>query len=264
MEEECDVLNTFAIVATNHYINYAATLISDLEKVGFGHDTEVIIFTDNPRKELESKCLHVKQIRIPSLIWPDITLFRFHIISKFKEQIRGRYFVWIDADMRIVKKFNPIEFLLGNEICLSRHPGYSISFNSFMQLWRKGKLRTGLARLRIILKHKLSDQGWEINKESAAYVPLWKRKVYVQGGFWISERSAGIKMASTISESIETDLLRSHVPIYHDETYLNWFYVNHKVGLMPFGFVGVPEYEWLTEVSFVDCVDKDKVNLNLS
>lgn len=248
---------TFFFLATSIYYDFFKDAILDLEKAGFANEIEVVVLTDRNTNFVHSPQFKIWHIFVEDEPWPDITLLRFSKLIKFNHWIRGEYVVWSDADMKFKKKFDAESVLDRNEICLSRHPGFSISLTKISKNRNINFLGMVFKRIQINLKHKFSLQGWECNLNSKAYVPWYQRRVYVQGGFWIAKRDSAVKMANTIQNLIKWDLLQNHIPVYHDESYLNFYFAKHKTGLLPRDFVGVSTYWWQESNKFhVECVEK--------
>lgn len=248
------------IVATNHYYELARDLLVDIETKWSLENSEVFIFTNQKFNLINSNRIEIRHIAIGDEPWPDITLFRFQKLINFAHLIRGNYVIWSDADMRLVRSFEPKKLLKHYEIALSRHPGFSFGWHQLCRRRNIVELAKMFHRLKVIWMHRFNPQGWELSKLSAAYVPLRKRKTYVQGGFWIAKKEAAIKMSNSINEQIEQDLYKDYIPFYHDETYLNWYFAFHNCGLLPRDFVIVENYYWQNVKSgYVVCVDKGNI-----
>lgn len=249
------------MIATGDYYRYALDLVKDIENHFNENRVQILIFTDIKVDLYFSKTHQLDHILINPEPWPEITLFRFDKVLQFKEIIQGQYLVWTDADMRLLRKFDPRKVLNNSPIKLSRHPGFSVNYAHVLKIiFRKPRLiLTLIDRLLIISRHKQSAEGWEVKEESAAFVPLSKREIYVQGGFWIAKKKQALEMCESIQRQILRDLEIGHVPVYHDETYLNWYMSLYYPKVLPKDFVGVEGYLWQSvEKSYLICVDKSK------
>jgi hypothetical protein len=251
---------TFFIVATGNYYEYFRDLLADIEVNMTGHSVQILVLTDKQQEYLVSRNMILTHVEITPEPWPEITLLRFAKLTAYSTLITGDYLIFIDADMRMVKQFNPEDLVKKHEIYLSRHPGFVFNWRSFLKVKSKREVLILLNRLRTILNHKLSVSGWETQRASSAYVSIFRRRNYVQGGFWIATRKAAIDMANLINQRIKYDVVNGYVSVYHDETYLNWFSAYHKTGFLPKDFVTSEGYIWQNrENSFVICVDKSKL-----
>lgn len=253
---------SIVVIATGKYYEYLIDLVKDLDSFGYGSELEVVIFTDRSENLISNENFDITHIEIPEEPWPDITLFRFSKILDHESLIRGKTVVWTDADMRIRRKFNPTEIVKGKNVYLSRHPGFSLNAKTLFGAKDKVVfIYKVISRIEIIIKHKKSTEGWETGKNYHCYVPLWRRRAYVQGGFWMAEKSVALEMCRRIIKQIGLDLAIDYIPTYHDETYLNWYKANFKTKLLPKDFVYVEDYYWQNQqLGFVECVDKSKVN----
>jgi FkbM family methyltransferase len=252
---------SFLILATGEYFSYALDLILSMEKVGFEDEIEVLILTDATEGFYKSTKFSIKYLFVDPEPWPEITLLRFRKLVQFSHWIEGDYLVWVDADMKCIRKFDVEELLNDEEIRLSRHPGFSINWRESLRVISRGGLKSILNRITTILKQRTNTSGWECRIEMGAYVPWSRRKTYVQGGFWIGETLEAISMANEINLRILSDVMVGQMPAYHDETYLNWYFANSGCALLPKDFVGVEGYSWQDiNASHLLCVDKGPIS----
>jgi hypothetical protein len=115
-----------------------------------------------------------------------MTLMRYHIISAV--DLSGYdYVYYIDADMRFVA---PVGDEIFGQLVAVQHPGY----------FRGGG-------------------GWELNRNSNAWMPECKRKNYVAGGF--QGGSEYVKAFTHLKQMIEQDMDKGCVARWHDESYWN-------------------------------------------
>lgn len=258
-QDQKDFDCTFVVVATNSYYNYFIELVHSIEEQLSDQNIQILVFTNKESDFLRSKSLTIRHIFIRSLPWPDITLFRFHLLSKYWDWIEGKIIIWSDADMIVLKPINADILLRKQKLLLSRHPGFSANKVNIIKKLMKLEFKNVLERLSIIHHQRLSRDGWETDRASAAFVPLRSRKIYVQGGFWIGYKNSVRDMVDKISARIAQDLLSGHIPTYHDETYLNWYHSSERVGVLPRDFVIEGTYWWQNNArATILCVDKTK------
>jgi hypothetical protein len=142
----------------------------------------------------------------------------------------------VDADMAILNPLDPKVFddSEGKALWFSRHPGFISSKKSVAH----GSSSARLAQLWQNLKTRLSHRGvlgtWETQKNSLAFVPWPKRKVYVHGAVWGGTASAVKELCRVLAQRTQTDYSDGRVALWHDESHLNWYFSTQKnVGLFP-------------------------------
>ena len=74
---------------------------------------------------------------------------------------------------------------------------------------------------------------WEENRNSRAYVGPLKRHKYVHGAVWLGKKESVLQMCELLSSQVEDDLQKNLIAIWHDESHLNHFSANSKVGYLP-------------------------------
>lgn len=134
-------------------------------------------------------------VRIPiiHLAWPFSTLMRFYWIEQHLETLlKNDFLLYMDADMKIVQAI-PKEIFLHDFIAV-RHPGYLDASPAF-----------------------------EIDRQESSYVAPQLRKTYYQGCFWGGKADSFAQMIRTLSAQVESDIKRAAIPIWHDESYLNFY-----------------------------------------
>lgn len=133
--------------------------------------------------------------------WPYITLKRFEFISKYvKDLSTYDYVLYIDSDMEFVNTLSDFN-VDGKKYYAVCHP--TVVKDPFF--WPV-----------------------ETNPESKAYIPKENVGVYVQGCMWGSVGSSIEYMVNTMKQNVETDLQNNIVAVWHDESHLNKFMIEHK------------------------------------
>jgi hypothetical protein len=138
--------------------------------------------------------------------WPFDTLLRYSLFKKnFNDLMRNDFILYLDADMEIVSTLDHDFF--NEKLVAVQHPGF-------------------------IKKYKVGT--FELDESESTYVPLKFRKMYYQGCFW-GGRSIYFKhMIQKLAAMVDFDLAISKIPIWHDESYLNYFLsVNQCLALPP-------------------------------
>jgi hypothetical protein len=238
------VLTVFTI-ATGKYFDYFLMQLKGYEKhVSSQVDLQVVVATDRNIDELNSRdsallnglSFPVKVVSQVQLEWPEITLFRYEVILQHFDLISGDYILWVDADMAILNPIDPRVFddSDGNVVWCSRHPGFISSRKTVV----RAGLEARLAQRRENLKTRFFHRGvlgtWETRKSSLAFVPWFRRKVYVHGAVWGGTASAVKELCKVLAHRTRTDYSSGHVALWHDESHLNWYFSTQKnVGLFP-------------------------------
>lgn len=161
------------------------------------HDLQIIVLTDQPDRVLGNLSPEVNQVvevrEIPSLGWPEATLYRFNLFLENWSCVVGDIVMYMDADTEVCAPFAVGDLAktclsgTSREMTLVQHPGY-FQRNFLHQL---------------ICKSKFGP--WETRRDSAAYVPFSKRSVYVCGGVFWGLRNEFYRLSSEIVGWIESD-----------------------------------------------------------
>ena len=231
-------------IATNIYIDYWEAMVLSLESKFDENETCVVhVFTDQTEKARKIKRtlkkIRVEIYEIPPYGWPDATIRRYEIFTKFAEAIKEDVIMHLDADMIIVEDiFQDITELVQEKgICLVAHPGF----------WNNSP--TLLNQVRFFLKNERAGQGsWEYRRNSTAFVQKELRKVYVCGGIWAGKRENFFKLTSELHLAVEADSKNSVMAIWHDESHLNKWASENEFHLLPPSFCFVNEYEHLSSL----------------
>jgi len=195
-------------VATGKYSAFVKNLIQSARKHFLkNHNVTHYIFTD---QILPIDGEDVKVIRCPHRPWPFSTLMRFDAYNQALEKIKADYFFACDADLMFVDKVG--DEILGNSVAIC-HPGY---------------YRRNLAPV-------LNDLT-EKNPQSTAYITSIKGyKNYYAGGFYGGSSNYFKEIVSQCASNIAKDLENDLIAVWHDETHLNAYFIQHppKVKLTP-------------------------------
>jgi len=258
MEEAYSV--TIFTIATSNYIKFFLELLRDIENfVNPGQKVQIIVLTDYRSKiQTRSKRIRLNKIYHEHKQWPNITLFRYSDILQNAHLIQSDTFIWCDADMRIEKKLVTGDVLAASHLLLSPHPSFNMNLNTIKSRTIAASLRLAIKYIHLLIQNIFMQNSWEKNRKSTAWVPRWKRRRYVQGGFWIGKTSAIIQMCDELSSNIKSDEEFGVIAKWHDESLLNWYASKYRVQHLPIGFVGVKEYFWHDASSrFLNCVNKE-------
>lgn len=182
------------ITATGRYDAYAQKLIESARKY-FCVEDEVtfFVFTDG-QIELAPDIVIIYQQRLG---WPDDTLKRFSFYAQQQKLLQEMDYVFAtDADMLFVD-------YVGNEILGERvatqHPGF------------------------------VNKRGtYETNSLSKACITAREGKYYFAGGFYGGSALEFIKLVETLAHNIEIDEAHNFIAVWHDESHLNRYFIDHK------------------------------------
>ncbi len=160
--------------------------------------------------------------QVKAMVWPEATLKRYHYILEHitKPQKDVSHVAHIDADMRFHNPNALIREIKNSKgITFVMHPSYAKGHNGpfASKTWRKNLLV------------RLLNRGfgeWEMRRSSKAYVPIWRRKQYVCGGFWFGEGRDLERMCRQLANHVDQDSEKGLVARWHDESHLNWAFAN--------------------------------------
>jgi hypothetical protein len=241
-------------VATNKYVEYWKNQARSISNANIkGLNITLHVFTDDTKAvESFSKNLNVRVIahEIPSLGWPEATLFRYRLISQFSEVIREDILMHLDADMLLHRAISAEELVsvMKNGVCLVRHPGYYRPRGAKLLGLYLQNFRTTSMDLYLMLK-KGGLGLWETRDSSAAFVPRSKRSTYVCGGTWWGYRDEILALCKELSSRIDSDLSVGEAAVWHDESHLNWWASVNDPGIADPSYcyaVGYPQLRDLT------------------
>lgn len=249
-------------VATNRYINYWREQAASVDKYISG-DVEVTfhVFTDNPKAVVDfGKTLRAKVHAHPveSYGWPDATLYRYALISKFASEYSEDFLMHLDADTIARSEFGlgDMTSLLENGICLVHHPGFFRPKGSGML----GYYFRNMGQLFSDTQSLLIQGGigsWETNPESLAFVPRKIRHKYVCGGVWWGTRAAILEMVRVLADRVVRDESNGILAVWHDESHLNWWSSQNLHGLANPSFCYAEGYPQLKSLPvLIEAVDK--------
>jgi histo-blood group ABO system transferase len=185
-------------IATNKYIKFTKPLYESAKKYFMPHhNVDFFCFTDSP--VVPEGVIRVFQAHRP---FPFPTLMRYHIITSQSEILKTYDAIYyVDSDMLFVDD-------IGNEILGdlvgTLHPGFHF--------------------------RNLLDLPYERRVASTAFVPHGEGKHYFCGGFNGGYRY--LDMAKAIVKIINSDLSVPMCAVWHDESYLNKFFVKYPPTLI--------------------------------
>ena len=128
--------------------------------------------------------------------WPDATLRRYDVLLENADRVdHATHLFMIDADMKFVA---PVGREILGVLVATQHPGY---------VGRRG--------------------AYEERPSSTAFVEPDEGTVYFCGGFVGGERTSFLALAEAVSAGADADAARGITAVWHDESHLNRYLVDH-------------------------------------
>ena len=192
------------IVCTNRYLDLIPQLLESADKHFLQYlDVEYCIFTDRVRdarkitKNIERKC---RILEVERKEWPHATLNRFHFFRQHKEQIKGDYIFYIDADSKFFSKVG--EEIFG-DLVATQHCGF------------------------------VGERGtYETRMESAAYVPESEGTHYFVGSFFGASSGRFWQAVDVLIERIDKDYQNDITAVWWDESHWNRYLIDNPPTLI--------------------------------
>jgi len=186
-------------LATNKYKIFLHPLWKSINQYFIPHvQKDFYFFTDERMDWFDDS---VKWFPIKHEPWPYITLKRFEFISQcLKDLTHYDYVFYIDSDIEFVDTLQNFD-IRGKKYYAVCHPSVVNNLN----FWPV-----------------------ETNSASTAYIPERHRCVYVQGCMWGAVGSSIEHMVNTMKNNVDADLKNNIIAVWHDESHLNKFIVDHR------------------------------------
>lgn len=184
-------------ICTGKYTIFFDGLYDSAEKHFLpGHEKRYFVFTDGDITERQN-VVRVQQNKIG---WPFDTMMRFKMFNSIRDFIDGDYVFFLNANMLFVDTVGEevIPTAENDHLMGVIHPGYREMRNFFLP--------------------------YERRPQSSVFIPHGQGSRYYQGCFNGGRTEEFMRMSSILEQSIDSDLSKSIVPIWHDESALNWYY----------------------------------------
>ena len=241
-----------------YYETFFGPLLGSIRRYFFPtHDVRVFLFTDQDVDETAYEAGFVQVIRIAHGPWPEATLRRYEYIDENRHVFQSRdYLFWCDADMRFVAKVSEevLPHTVKSMLTGTLHPGYSSETlaDVFIEKYRSERLHRILTlckntrylnRIVTIRYYPYHSRGpYETNEKSTAYVGEDEGDYYYIGAFWGGRTPEVLQMSATLHRNVEQDLSWGHVARWHDESYLNRYFIDHPPEILSPGFCHPERY----------------------
>ena len=204
-------------IGTNKYLDFLPKYYENIEKYFLPNSEKTIFaFTDG---ELNDTPDNLKVYHQEHLEWPYITLKRFEIINKAREEIdKHDWLVFIDADALPVVEITEEEFFTDKPLFGVHHPCHFLGMEP----------------------HTQAPGAYDQNPDSEAYVDTSKGlpEVYYQGCFWGGKVPNVCAMIDELEARVNRDLEKDVVALWHDESQINKYFLERLDMVHTYG----PEY----------------------
>ena len=190
------------VIATNKYVDFVSPLWDSAKKHFLpGQDVTLFLFT-NIMGNIPGSAntdSNVKRIYQQHMAWPGPTLFRYNVFDAARKELEEMdYLFYSDADMLFVDT-------VGAEILSDRvgttHPGFF------------DKPRSAFT--------------YETNSASRAFVAPTEGTTYYAGGFNGGTKIEYLQMCKVLSEKIAEDFSKGIIAVWHDESHMNRYFIDH-------------------------------------
>ena len=204
-------------IGTNKYLDFLPKYYENIEKYFLPNSEKTIFaFTDG---ELNDTPDNLKVYHQEHLEWPFITLKRFEIINKAREEIEKHdWLVFIDGDALPVTTITEEEFFTDKPLFGVHHPCHFLGMEP----------------------HTQAPGAYDQNPDSEAYVDTSKGlpEVYYQGCFWGGKVPNVCAMIDELEARVNRDLEKNVVALWHDESQINKYFLERLDMVHTYG----PEY----------------------
>jgi len=195
-----------AFIGTSKYLNFLPQYYEKIHE-NFLPNTEktFLVFTDGEGDFPED----VKVYPQEHLEWPYITLTRFEILNKAREEIvKHDWLVFLDADTVVVDKVLEEDFFSDKPLFGVWHPCHNLGMPP----------------------HNKLPGAFETNPLSLAYVDAEKELpvVYYQGCLWGGKVPQVLEMIDELQDRTNKDLENNVIAVWHDESHLNKYFIENK------------------------------------
>lgn len=195
-----------AFIGTSRYLNFLPQYYEKIHENFLPNtDKTFLVFTDGEGEFPEDVKIYPQE----HLEWPYITLTRFEILNKAREEIaKHDWLVFLDADTLVVDKVLEEDFFSDSPLFGVWHPCHNLGMPPHNKV--PGAFET----------NPLSLASIDINDEYPAY--------YYQGCLWGGKVPEVLDMLDELQERTNRDLENNVIAIWHDESHLNKYFIENK------------------------------------
>jgi len=211
-------------ICTGRYNKFFEELYTSFEELFLKNsDKQYFVFTDD--KEIKSTH-NIRKVYQEKLGWPNDTMMRFHMFNRIEQELLKSDFVFfVNANMKAIKE-------VGEEIIPLQQNDYLM-----------GAIHPGFVHC------SPGEYTYDRNPNSTCYIEPDAGKIYYQGCFNGGRSIEFMKMSNILANNIDKDLRNNIIPLWHDESQLNWYYKDLAPLTLPCNYVwpdhwGTPESRW--------------------
>lgn len=194
-------------IGTSKYIDFLPQYYENIEKYFLPNCQKTfLVFTDG---KLENPPENIIPYYQEHLEWPYITLTRFEIINKSRDEIcKNDFLVFLDADTLVVDEVLEEDFFSDKPLFGVWHPCHNLGMPP----------------------HNKLPGAFETNPSSLAYVDVEKELpvVYYQGCLWGGKVPEVLEMIDELQDRTNKDLKNNVIAVWHDESHLNKYFIENK------------------------------------
>lgn len=196
-----------AFIGTSKYLNF---LPQYYEKIHnnflLNTDKTFLVFTDGVGDFPED----VKVFHQDHLEWPYITLTRFEIINKARDEIiKNDWFIFLDADTLVVDEVLEEDIFTNKPFFGVWHPCHFLQMPPHNKF--PGAFETNPLSLACI------DNNFDAPPEH-----------YYQGCLWGGKVPEVLNMIDELQKRVDIDLKNDVIALWHDESHLNKYFIENK------------------------------------
>lgn len=205
-------------ICTGEYRNFFPDFKKSCDKFFLpGMEKEYFVFSDKKHEYFNYE--NVNYIKIDKSPWPLNTLLRFHYFSLVEDKLKENdYAYFFNANALFLSEFSD-DLLPKKEysyLTAIPHPG--------------------------LLKKCFLLLPWERRKKLECYIPYTYKGTYCQGGFNGGKTSAYLKLINWCKEAITTDLKNNLIAVWHDESYINRYFLDNKPEILSKDYIWPEAY----------------------
>ena len=187
------------VPATQKYTVFVPAILASLEKYFLKDCTvELIVLTDLPKR------VPVRTLYIAHQPWPGVAIHKLHYLCQYAQELAEFDYLYVcDADMRVVA---PVGREILGDLVVTKHAYFY------------GK--------------PLDELPYERNPASTAYIAPGRGTAYFQKAFLGGRYANMLALGADPSAGIDADYANGLEAVWHDESHVNRYVVDHPPEVM--------------------------------
>lgn len=219
-------------ICTGKYSTFFNNFYESCEKFFLkNYKKNYFVFTDGSLIDKEN----IIKIDQPKLGWPNDSMMRFKMFNTIFDRLNlDDYVYFFNINMLFVNEVNEEVFPTDKHDFLMGviHPGYHDTPSIYYP--------------------------YERNSNSNFFIPYGMGQKYYQGCFNGGRVREFFEMSIDLEKKIDDDGKNNIIPVWHDESALNWYYIDKNPLSLPFSYA-YPESYNIPSDKFIIQIDKDKL-----